>query len=240
MKVDVVKKPQSEFEQLYLTVREKEARIYTDDQVSQLPYLKNGDPHYKEWKLRAKTLERFLHYLSERHSDSRLLEVGCGNGWFSNQCAKHVCSVDGIDVNMLELEQASKVFQQDNISFHYWDIFSISPFEYQFDCIVLNAVIQYFPDVNVVLKRMKELLNPNGEIHIIDSPLYSLRELAHAKKRTQDYYIGMNVPEMANYYFHHPNDSLNGFDVLYRPSGNRILSLLKGKDSPFNWYRLKP
>jgi len=227
------------FESNYLDVRAKENRVYSNEKVALLPYLLEDDAHSKEWYLRSKTLERFLPYLSSYHASSSLLEVGCGNGWFSHYCSQHVDSVIGIDVNMLELQQAVEVFKRENLSFYYWDIFNSEGINKHFDLIVLNAVVQYFPDFNELMSRLKKLLNKNGEIHLLDSPFYKKEELEAAKIRSDNYFNRMGVPKMSSHYFHHNIDVIKDFDLLFRPSRNRLLKLVKKEDSPFYWYRYK-
>jgi hypothetical protein len=51
-------------------------------------------------------------------------------------CSGNVKTVSGVDLNLTELEQASLVFQKENLNFYYWDVFSDSPFENGFDVIV--------------------------------------------------------------------------------------------------------
>lgn len=225
---------QNQFESAYIKVRELENRVYSDAEVEKLPYSKKQE---SEWKLRSKSAERFGNYITNNHSNSSLLEVGCGNGWFSYLCAKHTKSVCGVDLNLTELEQASNVFQKNNLHFYYWDIFTDSPFRNNFDLIVLNAVVQYFPDFNSLLNRLKKLLNSKGEIHIIDSPFYAFKDIPSAKLRTEDYYKEMGVLEMSEFYFHHEKESIKGFETHYSP--NKVKQVLTGKDSPFGWYSLK-
>lgn len=234
-KVSFISPKNSRFESSYLQIRNIENRIYSNEKVALLPYLDRNDPHFKEWKLRAKTLERFLPYLTKRHENSSLLEIGCGNGWFSSRCASVVKSVTAIDVNETELKQAASVFDQDNLSFCYWDIFTPSPSNETFDCIVLNASIQYFPDGKKLIERLKELLSDDGEIHILDSPFYSAEVIKEAKERSDSYYQEQGVEEMSAYYFHHSKTVLENFVLLYSASNHPIIKRIT-RDSPFNWY----
>lgn len=224
----------SDFEDSYISIRNKENRVYSDKEVAQLP---NSTKQANEWNLRKKSAKRFVEYLSKNHSKSTLLEIGSGNGWFTHLCSQQVKHACGVDLNHTELEQAARVFPKENLHFYYWDLFTESPFDFRFDIIVLNAVVQYFPNFNLLLNRLKDLLNPNGEIHFVDSPFYLNNDISAAQQRTKDYYTKMGVPEMSKYYFHHNLNSVKDFDVLYKP--NKVKQLLKGKDSPFCWYKLR-
>ena len=104
------------FERLYLQVRKKERRLYSDDEIKLLPYAYKSNPHKDEWALRTKSFLRFKKYLSRKTSKLNILDLGCGNGWFVGQLAKdfnhnYFC----VDVNLTELEQAARVFTNENI-----------------------------------------------------------------------------------------------------------------------------
>ena len=108
-----------------------------------------------------------------------------------------------------------------------------------FDTIVLASVIQYFPDLPNLLQALRGLLRPGGEIHLVDSPLYPLDAVPAARERTQAYYTSLGFPEMANHYYHHPEDALVGLPArwLYLPGNlSARLSRWRGRDaSPFPW-----
>ena len=78
----------SAFETLYLRVREKEKRIYTDEQTARLPQISQQHPHYKEWLIREQSCNKLLQYIKKKECQLDILEVGCGNGWLSAQLAK--------------------------------------------------------------------------------------------------------------------------------------------------------
>jgi SAM-dependent methyltransferase len=158
--------------------------------LKQLPVIDKKHPHYQEWIMRKKSDLRISDYLGNKKPD-KLLEIGCSNGWFTNLCSKYVKTAVGIDVNLRELEQAALVFNGPHIYFAWWDIFSENPFTENFDIIVLNAVVQYFPDLERLfnkLNKLKQHLNPGGEIHIIDSPFYLETAISSAKLRSDEYY----------------------------------------------------
>lgn len=223
------------FSDIYIAVREKEHRILTDKDVAILPYLKRN-----EWEYREKSTERFVSYISSKKEVQTILDVGCGNGWFTHTIAKAAKNnnVIGIDVNRKELEQAARLFKRNNLQFIYGDIFKIkSTFEQQFDIITLNSCVQYFPNFKALLSVLNSFLKPGGELHIIDSPFYKKDQITAARERTQMYYKTIGVPEMAKNYFHHNQNLLVSFDALYKNNRKLINKILSRKDSPFSWYR---
>lgn len=229
---------------LYLRVREKEARLYSDEIVARLPFIPNGHPLADEWQSRSASASRLIRYLIPRPKPLRILDLGCGNGWFSNMLSTHGHCVIGMDQNSYELKQAARVFPPNvQLLFFKGNIFS-APFPaFQFDVIVLASVIQYFQNINTLLLALSNYLKPQGEIHIIDSPLYSVNELEQAILRSQQYYTSLGFPEMAEHYFHHQLSDLDAYHPtrLYHPQPLRhfIYRLLGKVDSPFPWIVIK-
>ena len=239
----IVSQIDKEFEYLYLKVREREKRIYSDLEVSKLPSISPGSPHFSEWKMRKRSLQRFTNYIKKYYDELNLLDIGCGNGWFSANVANR-SSIDiyALDVNKLELEQAARVFNFKNIYFIYGNIFDNIFEESSYDIITLNSSIQYFDDLNKLTKRLFYFLTDKGEIHILDSPIYNRNELADAKERTARYYISNGFPEMVKHYHHQTFDELKDFNykILYDPKAvqNNLKKIFGFKDSPFPWIRI--
>ena len=236
----MISKPHKTFSEIYLKVREKEGRIYTDEQVALLPNIDENHPHHGEWKLRKKSATRFINYLKKNKKIEKVMEIGCGNGWFSNYMAQN-CDIQvcGLDLNLQELEQAARVFEHPNVYFTYGDIFANAPFQKNLDLIVLNSVAQYFPDLNFLFHRLSQFLKPGGEIHIMDSPFYSSDNVYKARLKTMQYYKELGFPAMSVNYFHHSIDEVKNFDIMYYGHSNKIYSLLNWSDSPFMWLKFQ-
>ena len=232
------------FELKYIELRKKENRIYSDEEVKLLPYASANNPHKNEWKLRKRSLDRFNNYIYKFDSKLNLLDVGCGNGWFSSNIAKNkMMGVYALDINKTELEQAARVFNYQNINFIYGNIFENIFEQGTFDIVTLNSSAQYFDDLRTLIKRLFYFLSEEGEIHIIDSPFYNQNEVAGAKERTARYYISTGFREMVKHYHHHTFDELNDFDhtILYNPKSSvvKLKNIFGIKDSPFPWIRIK-
>lgn len=229
------------FEQYYLALRQKEKRIYTDEELLYLPAIGKDHPHYAEWQIRKESTERLTQYVEKKGRSLRILEVGCGNGWLSHRLASvQSCHITGTDINLTELRQAQRVFNDiPRLQFIYGGIHATGIEDRGYDLIIFAASIQYFPSVTGIISNALSKLKANGEIHVIDSPFYTTTEIVAAKRNTREYYMGLGFPEMTQYYFHHTLDELRSFDhkVLYRPSfvNHRFLN----KKNPFSWFSIK-
>jgi SAM-dependent methyltransferase len=229
---------------LYLRVREKEGRVYTDNIVRDLPIVPDGYPLADEWKARSASASRLRRYLARFSRRLTILDLGCGNGWLANLLAQSAHKVVGLDHNIYELKQAARVFSKNtDVLFMEADIFS-APFEREsFDIVILASSIQYFSDLHMLFRTLCKYLSGPGEIHILDSPLYRDQDVESAIERSREYYAALGFPDMANRYFHHRLSSLTVFRprILYQPNHKvlQIKHFLKRVDSPFPWLSIQ-
>ncbi len=213
-------------EDTYLSIREKEGRLYPDRIVKNLPLIASDHPLKREWLIRKKSIDKLLSYFSKLNGKI-FLEIGCGNGWLSNRVASNTKNVvAGLDLNQHELIQAARVFgANENLYFVYGNIYeNIFPAEI-FDVIFFSSSIQYFPNLMEIICRAFYFLKPDGEIHIIDSFFYDGVELQKAAERTSKYFNKLGFPSAANYYFHRSWNELKTFN--YKVVNKNNLSFQK-------------
>lgn len=233
--------PVTNFINIYPDLREKEGRNYTDEEVAGLPNISTFHKHNTEWIKRQHSCKSFLHYLKSKNRNMDILEVGCGNGWLSAKMVGTVSgSVTGIDINLVEIEQARRVFKKiENLRFLQGDFQAENLKNNYFDVIVFAASIQYFPSLSEILQIALKHLKPNGEVHIFDSHLYKRTELPAAKERSKDYFEKIGFPEMSDHYFHHCISDLNSFNhkIIYDP--NSFTNKLFRNKNPFYWIKIQ-
>jgi len=226
-------------ESVYLRVRIAEGRIFSDAEVRQLPEVGPDHPHKKEWLIRDASLRKLQNSLIKRIPHD-ILDIGCGNGWMTHRLSEVTNSrVTGIDLNQYELEQATRTFgEKENLCFVYGDVMNNIFPPASFNTIILAASIQYFSNLEKLVSELLKFLKPAGEIHIIDSPVYTESETEQAKKRSLEYYRRLGFPEMSDYYFHHHWKELQLVDylVLNRTLKDIIaLKIFRDKALLFPW-----
>ncbi len=213
-------------------------------QVRQLPFEAPTAKLQSEWNTRAAMFQKFEAYLSAMNA-SAILEIGCGNGWYSGRLSESITKHEycGLDVNLTELKLAAKAFTSQNIKWLLADVFNEEMNALRFNLIFLPASIQYFPDLSELIRRLNQLLVEQGEIHIIDSPLYDLQAVKAAKERSSAYYKQMQSDSLIEHYHHHSTDTLSKHyaTMLFDPHSLKSKSLRKlGIAQPhFAWYRIQ-
>jgi len=150
--------------------------------------------------------------------------------------------VVGMDINEQELLQGARVFSDiGNICFAYGDIETALPASCSFDYIILSASIQYFRSPTRLFSKLLSLLAGNGEIHVIDSPIYSPKNGASARMRSQRYFNDVGFPLMEEHYYHHTWDELAAFHPKILYDSDSLYKKIKRKflpGSPFPWIKI--
>lgn len=225
-----------QFESSYLKLRSEEQRVLTKEQLLRLPYPDRSDPDFEHWAIRRKNIDRFLRYLKTKKEQLNILDVGCGNGFFSHLMCLQGHRVTGLDVNFTELQQAAEAFPAANLNWCCLDLLDEPVPGAPYNLITFCASFHYFRDSRALLERCQSLLAAGGEIHIIDSPFYSDANRSEARARSLDYFSQHGVPDLIQHYYHNTYADLSAFRYRfgYKPGGwlNR---LLRRHDSPFPW-----
>lgn len=232
-------KLKNKFESLYLKIREKENRLYPDNLILKLPDVPDNHIYEKEWLMRKFSADKVLKYLNKYPENRHVLDLGCGNGWFSNALTLINKKVTALDLNIHELEQGAKLFSNPNLQFYYGkitdDIFNNS----SFDIICMNSVIQYFSDPDKLISILFKIIRQEGEILIWDSPFYTGNEVVEAKNRTYVYYKNLGFKEMAEFYHHHSVSVIKKYKAktLYQPKW--YMKFSRKNYSPFPILKIK-
>jgi amino acid adenylation domain-containing protein len=130
---------------------------------------------------RDNTVDRILSL-----SPTRLLEIGCGLGLLLEQLAPRCLTYDGTDISAEALKRVERTAADrglKNITLHHCAAHELGfAADRLFDTIVINSVIQYFPDAEYfedVIAAAMRMLAENGHLFIGDVRDLSLIEIFH-------------------------------------------------------------
>lgn len=103
----------------------------------------------------------------------RVLDVGCGPGFFAGGLAGLVGAagrVDGVDINARFVSDANARFdQQAQINFHHITDHVLPFADACFDRVICKNVLEYVPDLARTLSELHRVTKVGGKIHVIDS-----------------------------------------------------------------------
>src|SRR5258706_245630 len=121
-----------------------------------LPDIDKTHQYYKEWQIRKASSQKLTAHLKRKKRPLDILEIGCGNGWLSNQLASIPESkVIGTDINFIEVQQAARIFYyKPNLHFIYGHADSGIFEDKQFDIIIYAASIQYFFSLDETMSKV--------------------------------------------------------------------------------------
>lgn len=230
-----------DFDQLLVSLWQREGRIYTDEELATLPFIYESHPYYSEWVMRKHSQKALISYIKNKKIFSNILEVGCGNGWLSSRIAKATnADVTGVDINSRGIQQAERVFKNiSNLNFINGTLESDDLDNEKFDLIIFAASIQFFAPLKQIIKIAVEHLTLQGEVHILDSPFYLPQQIASARQTVRAYYNRIGLPAMEQYHHYHTLNDLANFQykILHHPNSWKNKLLIK--KNPFYWISIK-
>ncbi|MEO7359085.1 MAG: methyltransferase, partial [Gemmatimonadaceae bacterium] len=154
-------------------------------------------PEMREWVDR--TCDRILEL-----KPKRVLEIGCGTGLLLFRIAPHVEHYYGLDIAATALEgikadpSFAAISDQVTLAEARADETENLPAG-DFDTIVINSVIQYFPSIDYlvqVLERAVRLVAPGGSIFVGDVRLLPLLETLHTSVALYDAAADMSITDL--------------------------------------------
>jgi ubiquinone biosynthesis O-methyltransferase len=130
-------------------------------------YVKGEEKHYTDFVTKSKISSEPFEILKEVNWKSkRVLDVGCGTGFFAFHAAKKGAKVLGIDYAEEGINIAKKKYRHRNLKFEKLDVKEIKE---KFDIIVSIGVLEHMDEPFEILKLLKSRLNPKGKI-IVTTP----------------------------------------------------------------------
>ena len=146
--------------------------LYATSEVDKLQHTrKTHEGLNRYWTLLyAKYLQKFQDSASNKNS--RLLDVGAGDGQFISICN----SLSNFELHAMEFSENSAEFLKSIVgekNFYQEKISNTNFNETKFDFITMFGVLEHISQPRVELGKCKEILNKNGKILLLVQNLYS-------------------------------------------------------------------
>lgn len=141
--------------------------------------------------------------------DSKVLDIGCGNGLLACDLAKKAKKVVAVDLNEKNIETAAKRFAVKNIEYIHADATTYH-FKEKFDYIILSNVLEHIENRIEFLKQIKNI----APVILIRVPMISRGWLpVYLKEKGYEYRLDST---------HHIEYTLESFQKEIKNSGLKI------------------
>ncbi|MGH7950550.1 MAG: class I SAM-dependent methyltransferase [Limisphaerales bacterium] len=128
-------------------------------------YLQANHFNYKTWVYRP--FVKALIKMAKLKKDSRVLDAGCGQGFFTSLFADYGLSVKGVDISAEGICQAREHYGSDGAKFEVGDICNL-PYEDMFDCVYSRSCSLYnrnnFDQDRSISDALLKYVKPGGTL----------------------------------------------------------------------------
>lgn len=165
-----------------------------------------------------------INLLKEKKNRIRILDIGCGKGYFLNKYKKKAY-IKGLEIN----ESHIKYLKSKKYNFENKDLLNYKP-DFKYDLVLLFATLEHLPNIEKYISYLKEkILKKTGSI-LVDLP--SIRDpLSY-------YYNINNYKKMFYKRYHIYYFSKNSLEKLFKKHGFKIkITLLQQASitNHFHW-----
>ncbi len=116
----------------------------------------------------------------------KLLDVGCGKGFFVEECVKSGIDAQGLDVSESGIKYANEILNVKAECKAIEEVIDIPEYKSAFDVITLWATIEHVPDPFGLLRSIYSCLKPGG-LFVLDTGLGNVKEEKYLSGHSQWY-----------------------------------------------------
>lgn len=132
--------------------------------------------NFRRWE-ECVTLVRWL----EAKPSDRVLDIGCGDGWWDQRITRSGCQLDGVDIDDARLARARTLNDRAGSRYHHMNAAQLEFADASFDKAVSMCVIEHFVDEHAVLAEIARVLKP-GATFVLSADSLSNREVTAAER----------------------------------------------------------
>ena len=144
-----------------------------------------------EMEQKLKQEKHRVRFFRKFKKSGKVLDIGCGRGYFLLACRKRGYEVEGIDIST---DASIYVSKELKIPVHLGDVSSINLPEKSFDVITMWHSLEHTVDPNVCMQSTHRWLKDDGLL-VVDVPNYA----SYDAIKTWNNWLGWQIP----YHFYH-------------------------------------
>ncbi|MRG90408.1 class I SAM-dependent methyltransferase [Polyangium spumosum] len=129
---------------------------------------------------RIEECSTLLQWLDPRPGE-RILDIGCGDGYYDARIASRGAHVVGVDIHEKRLAKAQRKHRSERTDYHYMDAEELGFEPATFDKVISFCVIEHFQNEDRVLEHVNRVLRPGGRIFLSADSL-SNPEVTHEER----------------------------------------------------------
>ncbi|WP_443088441.1 malonyl-ACP O-methyltransferase BioC [Vibrio sp. LaRot3] len=157
---------------------------------------------------------RLLEHLPQNLTGKRVLDLGCGTGFFSQRLLDRGAQVVCCDLSQAMLDKAKQRCGTSNIEYRCGDAEDLPFCDDQFDYVFSSLALQWCDDLSVPLKEIRRVVKPNGQALFSTLLDGSLIELKNAWGKVDTYqhvndFVSLNQVKIALAQAHCQNHHLD-------------------------------
>ena len=107
-------------------------------------------------------MEPLLRLLEMRRGE-RLLDIGCGSGWFGDRCQRQEVAVWAMDIGHTGVAGAKARFPHAG-TYQVGDLYFLPFASGSFDAVVLSEVVEHLEDIDSAIAEARRVLRPGGRL----------------------------------------------------------------------------
>ena len=175
--------------------------------------------------------EQRLRFIGRYVSDGKILDVGCGRGFFLHHAQQEGFVGHGVEISRQAAHYASEHF---GLTVHICNLDQEITIDEKFDVITLWHVLEHFQNPRAALENIRRLLNPGGRIFIEVPNLNSLKFKLSSRKNK---WRGGNHPKYHRSFFTRETldrmlkaagfSTVQNVHMVYKTGSSSLLYLIK-------------
>ena len=127
-------------------------------------------------------IDRIKTRLTKFHGTGQVLELGCGNGTYTQVIAENAESVMATDISLEMLKVCRRrVASLDNVTTQLADCFHLPFLDNSFDTVFMANLLHTVPDQPRLLKECFRVVRPFGQVIIMSITMYKMSFLNRLK-----------------------------------------------------------